>query len=219
MATVVYPTRLRKPQSPNLPLGDETYSRYYQDQLNSVLRLYFNQLGNTFDALLSDRGGKYLAFPQGSFQTNTNVTIAAINTPTLATLSTTDTANGMYLVPGDGIHVEQGGYYNYQFSIQFTNTDTQIHDAFVWLRLNGTDLAWTGSEVSVPNSHGGNPGRTILAANFFLEMQEGDYVEMWWAANSTQVYMSSIPAQTSPYVRPGSPALVVTVSFVSALPT
>ena len=34
---------------PNLPLAPEQYQRYYQDQLNSVLRLFFNQLSNPGD--------------------------------------------------------------------------------------------------------------------------------------------------------------------------
>lgn len=32
------------PVAPSLPLGTEQYQRQYQDQLNNVLRLYFNQL-------------------------------------------------------------------------------------------------------------------------------------------------------------------------------
>ena len=31
---------------PNLPLAPEQYQRYYQDQLNSILRLFFNQISN-----------------------------------------------------------------------------------------------------------------------------------------------------------------------------
>jgi hypothetical protein len=31
---------------PNLPLAPNEYERRYQDQLNSVLRLFFNQLSN-----------------------------------------------------------------------------------------------------------------------------------------------------------------------------
>jgi hypothetical protein len=34
---------------PSLPLAPEQYQRYYQDQLNSVLRLFFNQLSNPGD--------------------------------------------------------------------------------------------------------------------------------------------------------------------------
>jgi len=34
---------------PSLPLAPEQYQRYYQDQLNSILRLFFNQLSNPGD--------------------------------------------------------------------------------------------------------------------------------------------------------------------------
>ena len=34
---------------PNLPLAPEEYERRYQDQLNNVLRLFFNQLSNPGD--------------------------------------------------------------------------------------------------------------------------------------------------------------------------
>jgi hypothetical protein len=34
---------------PSLPLAPEQYQRYYQDQLNSILRLFFNQISNPGD--------------------------------------------------------------------------------------------------------------------------------------------------------------------------
>jgi len=37
--------------APNLPLATEEYSRLYQDQLNNVLRLYFNRLDAILDQL------------------------------------------------------------------------------------------------------------------------------------------------------------------------
>jgi hypothetical protein len=38
---------------PNLPLGTEGYERRYQDQLNNIIRLYFNQLNNTLNSLIA----------------------------------------------------------------------------------------------------------------------------------------------------------------------
>ena len=35
--------------APNLPLAPAEYERRYQDQLNNILRLYFNQLSNPGD--------------------------------------------------------------------------------------------------------------------------------------------------------------------------
>ena len=207
------------PPPPNLPLGTEQYERRYQDQFTNVLRLYFNQLNNSLATLFGTRGGKTLDFPYGSFQNNATITLGATNTPTLVPMLVTGYANGMYAVVGDGIHVQQAAIYNYQFSIQFRNTDTQIHDAFVWLRKNGTDIVDTMSAFSVTNKHGGVDGYLIGAANFYIDLADGDYVEMWWAASSTSVEMYSLPAISSPYVRPLSPAVVATLSFVSALPT
>jgi hypothetical protein len=37
--------------APNLPLAPTEYERQYQDQLNNVLRLYFNRLDAIFDQL------------------------------------------------------------------------------------------------------------------------------------------------------------------------
>ena len=54
--------------SPNLPLATEEYSRVYSDQLNNVLRLYFNRL----DAILA--------------QLKTDEIIPALTNYTVATL-------------------------------------------------------------------------------------------------------------------------------------
>ena len=42
---------LNQVASPNLPLATEEYSRAYTDQLNNVLRLYFNRLDAILDQL------------------------------------------------------------------------------------------------------------------------------------------------------------------------
>jgi hypothetical protein len=40
--------------APNLPLAPTEYERQYQDQLNNVLRLYFNRLDSILDQLKTD---------------------------------------------------------------------------------------------------------------------------------------------------------------------
>ena len=49
MVTSEYP--LNQIAAPNLPLATTEYSRQYQDQLNNVLRLYFNRLDAIFGQL------------------------------------------------------------------------------------------------------------------------------------------------------------------------
>lgn len=210
---------IENPAPPSLPLATTEYERRYQDQYSNVLRLYFNRLQNTLSTLFDRLGGRFLNFPYGAFQSNTTQTVAAINTPTLIYLEVTDFANGMYREENDGIHVEYAGIYNVQFSAQATNSDTQAHDAAIWLRLNGVDYPYSNSVFTITGTHGGQPGYNIVAANFYMALNKGDYVELWWSTNSLQLELNTLPPITVPFVTPGAPAVVATLSFVSNLPS
>ena len=53
---------------PNLPLAPDAYDRRYQDQLNNVLRLFFNQLSNP-----GDIGGATLNLNIGTLPTEADL--------------------------------------------------------------------------------------------------------------------------------------------------
>ena len=40
--------------TPRLPVATSEYSRQYQDQINNILRLHFNQIDNTLKQFVSD---------------------------------------------------------------------------------------------------------------------------------------------------------------------
>lgn len=202
--------------APNLPFAPADYDLRHQEALTNTLRLYFNSVSNGLLKLSGELGGQFLQFPFGAFENAGNVALAAANTPTLIPLPTTVTANGVFVVPGNGMHVNQSGVYNFQFSVQFRNTDTQAQNAYIWLRKNGADITNTASAYSVPSKHGGGDGYLVAAANFYVPMVAGDYLEMWWAADNTQVSLFALPVQTVPYARPLSPSAVGTLTFVSA---
>jgi trehalose utilization protein len=46
-------TTILKPTAPNLPIAPQQYSSQYGEQLNNVLRLYFNQLSNAVGTLIT----------------------------------------------------------------------------------------------------------------------------------------------------------------------
>lgn len=114
------------------------------------------------------------------------------------------------------ITVDYAGLYNLQFSFQFVNTDTQIHDTDVWFRKNGTNIANSNSRFSVPNSHGGIDGHLIAALNFFLDMDPGDFVEVMWHTDDVKISIQQLPTAASP-TRPATPSAIVTMSYVSSL--
>lgn len=210
-------TRLTTTRPPFLPVAPQEYEPRFHNQHSDVLRLYFNQLDNTLASVLAPRGGKWLDFPYAAIQRDTDKTFTA-NTATQITFGANDFLNGCTNDGTDGIAVEQSGIYNYQFSIQFANTDSQAHAAWVWLRKNGVDITGTGSKFDVPSSHGSSDGYLIAACNFYVELAAGDTIEMWAAVNNAAVYMEAYAAQTSPFAMPSIPSVVATLSFVSNVP-
>lgn len=212
------PNTLLPPKAPNLPIGPKEYNQRYQDQLLNDLRRYFNTLDNALGLLLGtgSGGGKYVRFPYGAFQSGVDQT-AVVNTATAMTFNVTDYSNDVSVVSNSRITVVNSGVYNLQWSGQFENVDTQLHDASVWIRINGTDVVGSGSLVSVPNKHGGVNGHTIAAWNYFVQLNAGDYVELWWSTDDTQVSLQYYAAGTSP-TRPTTASVIATLSFVSALP-
>lgn len=207
-------SRLNLGRPPFLPVAPQEYSSQFHDQHSDVLRLYFNQVNNALASALAPRGGKWLNFPYGAIQRTTDKSFTA-NTATQITFDTNDFLNGMTNDGTDGIAVEQSGIYNYQFSVQLRNTDSQIHSAWIWLRINNVDVAGTGSKFDVISSHGGVDGFIIAACNFYVEAQAGDTVEMWAAVSNTAVTFDATAAQTSPFAMPAIPSVVATLSFVS----
>lgn len=210
-------TKLFVPATPNLPLGTEEYQRRFQDQYSNVLRLYFNQLRNAIDQLIGPTGGKYLNNPYASIQRTTDKTFAA-NTATEVTFDQNDYLNGCQNDGTNGIRVDYPGIYNYQFSVQWRNTDSQAHDSWIWLRVNDVDAAGTSSQFTVSSKHGSVDGHLIAAANFFVQLAAGDYVKFYAAVSNVQVSMEAYPAQTSPFAMPSIPSAVATLSFVSSPP-
>lgn len=219
--------RLFSPRAPQLPVAPGQYTSQERDKYSNILRLYFNQIDNVFEGLLDGEGagGKYLLFPYAAIQRTTDKIFTA-NTATQVTFDTNDYLNGCENDGTDGIRVQQPGVYNYQFSIQFSNTDSQIHAAWIWLRKNGTDVPGTASRWDITAKHGSSDGYVVAAANFFVDLQAGDTVEMWAAVSqayvpsvSAGVYMEAYPVQTTPFAMPAIPSVVATLSFVSNLST
>lgn len=154
--------------------------------------------------------------PYGSISSTAN---QYATTETAFTFNTTDFDNGVYL-SSNKMYFRNAGVYNLQFSVQFTNTDSQIQEADIWLKKNGSNVAGTASKYSVPNKHGSINGYLIAVANFFVEVAAGDYIELFWNATlyastggATGIYVEA-NAAASP--RPAIPSVVLTAQYNQA---
>jgi hypothetical protein len=215
--------QLQTPAVPDLPNPQERYDRLTVAQTNAALRTFFLKLVNSLQSLGSPRGGKFMNNPYGAFQDTTDQTATA-NTATVMTFNTTDFSNGVSVVTSGGkasrLTVAQAGIYNLQFSAQFQNTDTQEHDASIWLRKDssgaGVDIDGSTGFVGIPSSHGGIDGHVIVGWNYFITLNTNDFVEIWWSTPNTAVTIQAYAAGTSP-TRPSTASVVATMTFVSNL--
>jgi len=209
--------RLDNPAPPNLPYAPEAYDKIYVEALTNVLRLYFNRLENITRNLLGRDGGRFLSNPFGAFSSEVDQTAASTTVAYAVTYSNTDISDSVFLSNSSRLNTTYPGIYNLQFSIQFVNTDTQIHDVDVWAAINGTNVANSNSRFSVPNSHGGVDGHLIAALNLFLSMEAEDYVELYWHTTNTAVSVEYLSSGSSP-TRPATPSVIATMAFVSSIP-
>ncbi len=207
---------LRPPKSPRLPAAPVEYDQRYIDTLTGILRQYFNEIDNFAQPFTDQYGGGYLRFPHGAFSSDQDQTTTA-NTATLMTLNTTDFSNEISIVSSK-ITVVVPGTYNLQFSTQFANTNSNVQDVYIWLRQNGTDIPGSTGFVSIPGSHGGTDGHTIIGWNYFLSMAANDYIEIYWSVPNAAVSIQHIAASGTP-TKPSTQSVVATMTFVSALYT
>jgi hypothetical protein len=223
--------KIINPAVPNLPLGTDQYERRYQDQFTNVLRLYFNQLRNALGELFGINGGKYIQFPHIAASDGVLQYATAANTPTIVQWSSLDAGAGFTLNTNNTATAQVTGIYKITYSLQFANDDNAIHDAIVWLRINGSTSA-----NDVPNSttiFTLQARKSALLPNFVCGYSEvvftlnaGDSVGLWWGTDqaatsggATGIYIDYRAAQTSPMAYPAVPSAIGSITFVSALPT
>ena len=210
---------VRASKAPNLPLAPDPYSSAWANQLNNVLRLYFNTLDNITGALLGVVGMTSFSAPYGSF-IDTSTVAAGVNTvmPVLFNGVNTNSSQVYIGTPTSRIYITNSGIYNYQYSLQLTNSAAQIHAVTVWIRVNGIDITNSSSAINLPVKRGSVNAAVILALNYLVPIQAGDYIELMWTADDAAVSLATLPASVVAPIHPAAPAAIVTVTFVSALP-
>ena len=211
--------QLESPSIPSLGFPPEAYERRHLNENYGALNNYFRKLTTVLGSLFGPKGGKFMNNPHGAFQDSTDQTAANTTTAYAVTFNTTDFSNGVTIASNSRITVADAGIWNLQFSIQFTNTTNSSQDVDVWFRVNGTNVANSNSRFGfAPRKGAGDPYHTIAAINYFVSLNATDYVEIMWRPTDVGVMIEQYAAGTSP-TRPAVPSAIVTMSFVSNLPT
>lgn len=217
---------IRPSKAPNLPIAPVSYSQQYVDQLTNAFRLYFAQLDNFNQSVGGPIGGKYLQFPHIAASDSTDQYATANNTPTVIKWNTLESGDGFTLqAPGSATPL-QTGVYKITYSLQFANTANAVHDAVVWLRINGTNVLNSSTSFSIPaRKSSGVPSYICGYSEVVFTIDADSVVELVWATDQAYsttgpvdgVFIFADPAQTSPYARPAIPSALGSITFVSAI--
>jgi hypothetical protein len=203
-------------RAPFFPYAKDQYSREEMDYFINMLRQYFIQNDRFTGSLIDVVGGAYLDFPQGIFENDATITPAAANTAYSIPFGTVSESNGVNIVSTSRITVDYSGVYNLQFSAQLANSSAAIGEVSIWLSKNNANVAKTNTMISVPAKNGLIPGYAVAAWNLMIPLEADDYIELKWSTTTTDITIPYYAAQTSP-VRPETPAVIGTLTFVSRL--
>lgn len=183
-----------------LPNAIAQYASDWAMQLIRAIELNFNKVKSEFDTTyLHTPNGYY-----GSFYDTTTQTAAAINTAYAMNLNTTIISEGISIQSNSQITFNNAGIYNIQFSAEIDSTASPVSLIWIWLRKNGTDVAYSASQIHVQ----GSTASEVAAWNFVESFAAGDYAEIMWATDATTTRLLA-KAASSPV--PAIPSVIVTV--------
>jgi hypothetical protein len=132
---------------------------------------------------------------------------AAANTAYPLVLTNTEIANGVSLgSPLSEVVVAQAGLYNIAASVQITSTNSSQKSIWVWLRKNGTtDFPNSARVASITL----NNGYLVVSLNEVYSLVAGDFIEVMYAADSTNVSIATVAATA---FAPAAPAVILAVT-------
>jgi len=208
------PNRLvQKVQSPALPIPKETPLKQYLDDLNNILRLFFNLVANAVNNVFGELGGRFIDVPNALYFSTVDQPIAAVDTAQVVTFNQTYLESGFSIngASNSQITAIYGGVYNFQFTTQIVSNSASAKTVYLWISRNGTDLGYTAKDVILSGSADVNEATW----NFNLDLAAGEYVEMKWSSDDID---ASLNSETPASPHPGVASAVVTINFISALP-
>lgn len=157
-------------------------------------------------------GEPYYGFAgyHGAFESHANQTLDPQGSPvagttTLVKYDTTNLSYGVSIVNNTQLKVTYPGVYNFQFSLQIVS-GVNNKQAYVWLKYNGSDVAYSNTEIDLSNKDYGY----VASWNFLYQMNANDYLELAWTSNDITTYLRDGVAIYGPNI----PSVIATITLV-----
>lgn len=204
---------VQKVPAPALPIPKAGPLKQYLDDLNNILRLFFNLLSNAVNSVFGEQGGRFIEAPNAKFFSTTDQTASVVNTAYALQFENTYLGEAISITgtPKTRITPLYSGVYNFELSVELTSSNANSKELSFWVRRSGVDIANTGRMHVVA----GSGGVDDFEYSFTMDLTAGQYIELMWATDDTGI---TIDYQAAASPRPAVPSTLLTVVFVSALP-
>jgi len=204
---------VQKVQPPALPIPKAGPLKQYLDDLNNILRLFFNLLSNAVNSVFGEQGGRFIEAPNAKFFSTTDQTASVVDTAYALQFENTYLGEAISITgtPKTRITPLYSGVYNFELSVELTSSNANSKELSFWVRRSGVDIANTGRMHVVA----GSGGVDDFEYSFTMDLTAGQYIELMWATDDTGI---TIDYQAAASPRPAVPSTLLTVVFVSALP-
>lgn len=144
----------------------------------------------------------------GAFVKTITASPAVIDTAYPITFDTTQVSNGVALgSPTSRIVAINSGLYSFNASFQLASGNSSIKNVWMWFRKNGVDVP---NSSIIRSLESGTAVATQSRSQFF-SLNAGDYIELIWAANNTNV---TLDARAATGFAPAAPSCVLTVEQI-----
>ena len=140
----------------------------------------------------------------------TDQTAAATNTAYPLTYTIMAGSVGVSLgTPDSRIIFAEGGSYTLSFTAQTSSTSGSTVNFWFWPRINGVDIADSGMQNTLHQ----NGATMIVSRTQIFNVNAGDYLEAYWATDSTN---GSLQHHAANAFAPATPASTLSISRINA---
>jgi hypothetical protein len=153
----------------------------------------------------ADLAGRAFAQPSSTADQTGNVAAA-----TAVTFNADLTGTGVSVVSSTQVTFAAAGTYMLCPSIQLSNSAAADHDATIWFRKNGTNIANSATILTVPKV--GDGGTAVFSLSFIDTVTAGQYIEIMWLPENVAVTIEAIAAGA---IAPAIPSIICPVTRIA----
>jgi len=153
----------------------------------------------------ADLAGRAFAQPSSTADQTGNVAAA-----TAVTFNTDLTGTGINVVSSTQVTFTAAGTYMLAPSIQLANSAAADHDATIWFRKNGTNIASSARILTVPKLADG--GTAVFSLSFFDTVTAGQYIEIMWLPENIAVTIEHTAVGA---IAPAIPSVICPVTRIA----